>query len=62
MPDRSYLLKGENDTTVAGYFSLMVESAVMLGADRKYAEQEMREALYFEMLLANVNFFFILKS
>jgi len=55
MPDRSYLLKGENDTTVQGYFNLMVESAVLLGADRAFAEKDLKEALRFEMMLANVS-------
>lgn len=41
MPDRSYLLRGMNDTAVAGYYKLMVESAVMLGAERSRAEKEM---------------------
>lgn len=41
MPDRSYLLRGLNDSAVAGYYKLMVESAVMLGADRSRAEKEM---------------------
>lgn len=54
MPDRSYLLKGLNDSAVAGYYKLMVESAVMLGADRRRAELDMLEALAFETILANV--------
>lgn len=55
MPDRSYLLRGLNDTAVAGYYKLMVESAVMLGANRSTAEEEMLEALKFETILANVS-------
>jgi len=54
MPDRSYLLKGLNDSAVKGYYKLMVESAVMLGANRSVAEEEMLEALNFETILANV--------
>lgn len=56
MPDRSYLLRGLNDSAVAGYYKLMVESSVMLGADRERAEREMLDALYFETILANVSF------
>ena len=41
MPDRSYLLRGLNDSAVRGYYNLMVESAVILGADRTRAESEM---------------------
>jgi len=53
MPDRSYLLRGLNDSAVAGYYKLMVESSVMLGAERERAEREMLDALYFETILAN---------
>ncbi|CAG2104773.1 unnamed protein product [Medioppia subpectinata] len=53
MPDRSYLLRGLNDSAVAGYYKLMVESAVILGANRSTAEQEMLETLNFETILAN---------
>ncbi|RWS25636.1 membrane metallo-endopeptidase-like 1 [Leptotrombidium deliense] len=53
MPDRTYLLRGLNDSAVKGYYKLMVESAVMLGADRQTAEQEMLDALHFETILAN---------
>lgn len=56
MPDRSYLLRGLNDSAVAGYYKLMVESAVMLGANRERAEVEMLDALKFETILANVRF------
>ena len=54
MPDRSYLLRGLNDSAVAGYYKLMVESAVILGADKTTAEKEMMETLKFETILANV--------
>ena len=33
----------------------MVESSVMLGADRDRAEREMLDALFFETILANVS-------
>lgn len=55
MPDRSYLLRGLNDSAVAGYYKLMVESAVMLGANRSDAEREMMDTLKFETVLANVS-------
>jgi predicted metalloendopeptidase len=54
MPDRSYLLRGLNDSAVAGYYKLMVESAIILGANRSTAEEEMLETLNFETVLANV--------
>lgn len=55
MPDRKYLMKGLNDTTVQAYYQLMVNSAVLLGANRSFAEKEMKDALMFEMQLANVS-------
>ncbi len=55
MPDRSYLLRGLNDSAVAGYYKLMVESAVILGANRTTAEEDMLETLKFETVLANVS-------
>lgn len=55
LPDRSYYFKGMNDTTVAAYFSLMVESAVMLGASRQEARRQMNEALDFETALAKIS-------
>uniref|UniRef100_A0A1W7RA35 Neprilysin n=1 Tax=Hadrurus spadix TaxID=141984 RepID=A0A1W7RA35_9SCOR len=53
MPDRSYLLKGLNDSTVAAYFRLMVDSAVYLGSSREQAEKELSESLDLEITLAN---------
>lgn len=55
LPDRSYYFKGLNDTTVAAYFGLMVESAVMLGASRSEARKQMLEALEFETSLARIS-------
>ncbi|XP_022251669.1 membrane metallo-endopeptidase-like 1 [Limulus polyphemus] len=53
MPDRSYLIKGLNDSGVAAYYRLMVDSAVLLGATREAAEEQMLESLNFEITLAN---------
>jgi hypothetical protein len=40
----------------SGYYKLMVESAIMLGApNRTFAEQEMLKVLVFETVLANVS-------
>uniref|UniRef100_A0A6G1SPT9 Membrane metallo-endopeptidase-like 1 n=1 Tax=Aceria tosichella TaxID=561515 RepID=A0A6G1SPT9_9ACAR len=55
LPDRSYYFKGMNDTTVAAYYNLMVESAVMLGASRMEARRQMLEALEFETSLAKIS-------
>jgi len=40
---------------VAAYYNLMVESATILGADRREAEIQMLDALAFETQLANVS-------
>lgn len=53
MPDRNYLLRGLNDSAVAAYYKLMVDSAVFLGANRTVAEKEMYETLQFETTLAS---------
>ncbi|KAH9507107.1 NEDD8 protease nep2 [Dermatophagoides farinae] len=52
MPDRNYYNNGLNDSSVAAYYKLMVDSAVFLGANRTIAEKEMLDALQFETTLA----------
>ena len=46
---------GLNDSAVAAYFNLMVESATNLGASKRDAEQQMLDVLNFETTLANVS-------
>lgn len=53
MPDRTYLLKGLNDTSTAAYYKMMVKAANKLGADEKTSQEEMMKALNFEIALAN---------
>ncbi|CAL1279878.1 unnamed protein product [Larinioides sclopetarius] len=53
MPDRSYLLRGLNDTSTAAYFNMMVKAAKKLGANEETAEEELMQALKFETSLAN---------
>ncbi|GFT19377.1 neprilysin-2 [Nephila pilipes] len=53
MPDRTYLVKGLNDSSTAAYFQLMVKAAKKLGADKATAEEELMQALNFEITLAN---------
>ncbi|XP_035210634.1 neprilysin-2-like [Stegodyphus dumicola] len=53
MPDRNYLLKGPDDPLVSAYYQLMVDSAALLGANKTTAEKEMKEALLFEISIAN---------
>lgn len=47
--------EGLNDSAVAAYYNLMVESATILGAERQEAESQMLEVLAFETQLANVS-------
>ena len=57
MPDRTYLVRGLNDSSTAAYYQLMVKSAKLLGADESTVENELLKALHFEMALANVSVF-----
>ena len=49
---REYLIKGFDDKDVQAYFKLMINMAVMLGADKDAAEKEMEDALKLELKLA----------
>lgn len=51
---REYLINGLDDVAVKAYYKFMVENAIVFGANRSQAENEMREALEFEIKLANV--------
>lgn len=57
MPDRTYLVRGLNDSSTAAYYQLMVKSAKLLGANEDIVEKELLKALHFEMALANVSDF-----
>ena len=48
---REYLIKGYDDKDVQAYYKLMVNMAVMLGADEELAKKEMEEALKLELKL-----------
>ena len=50
--NREYLIKGFEDKDVQAYYKLMVNMAVMLGAEEKRAEEEMEDALKLELKLA----------
>lgn len=52
--DSQFLLKGIENSNVKSYSNFMVDAAVILGADRKTAEHELRDSLQFEMNLAKV--------
>jgi len=52
---REYLVNGLEDEDVQSYYNYMVSTAVLLGADRTIAEQELKESLMFEIDLAHAS-------
>lgn len=52
--DREYLTKGFDDKDVQAYYRYMVDAAVYFGADNDVAKTEMKDALLFEIDLANL--------
>lgn len=52
--DKKLLIEGQNDTNVKAYFNFMIDAAVVLGANRNRAEDELIDALRFEQDLAEV--------
>jgi len=54
LPNRKYLLKGFNDSTVQAYYETMIDMAIALGAQNKTrVKQEMMDVILFETRLAN---------
>lgn len=56
---REYLVRGLNDTVVKAYYDYMVDMAVLFGAKREVAKEELYQSLQFEISLANVILFLI---
>lgn len=52
---RGYLLNGLSDKVVQAYYDYMVDLAIMLGANRARAKEELLDVLEFETSLANVS-------
>ncbi|KAL9887927.1 M13 family metallopeptidase neprilysin 2 isoform 1-T1 [Glossina fuscipes fuscipes] len=52
---REFLIKGFNETLVKAYYDYMVDMAVLFGAEKEDAQSEMKEALEFEINLANIS-------
>ena len=54
---REYLIKGLEDKDVQHYYKYMVESAKLMGSEKaeKEIKKEMKEALEFEIKLANAS-------
>lgn len=55
--EREYLVAGLSDDQVKDYYYSMIDSAVVIGANKTQAEQELIDALEFEMRLAEVSVF-----
>lgn len=53
--EREYLIQGFDNEIVKAYYNYHVETAVYYGAERFYAETEVKTALNFEMEIAKVN-------
>lgn len=56
--NRELLVKGWDESTVKAYYNYMVDLAVILGAKKPRAETELKDALNFEIALAEVDIIF----
>ncbi|XP_023172900.2 neprilysin-2 isoform X2 [Drosophila hydei] len=52
---REYLIKGFNETLVSAYYDYMVDIAVLFGANKDQAKEQLLLSLEFEMALANIS-------
>lgn len=52
---REYLVKGIETEAVKAYLNFMVDNAVLFGGNRSIAEKELKDALEFEIKLAEVS-------
>ena len=52
---REYLIKGFEDKDVQAYYNYMINIAVLLGADKERAKEEMKEALMLELKLSELS-------
>nr|CAG4640659.1 EOG090X01U4 [Eulimnadia texana] len=55
LPSRDYYLKTSSARELKAYHRYMTEIAVLLGAERRYASEEMKKVLHFESILANAS-------
>ncbi|XP_057333847.1 neprilysin-2-like isoform X2 [Microplitis mediator] len=55
VPD--FLLRGQEDEVIKNYKKYMIDIAVLLGAEREYADKELTESLEFEIKLVNKSAF-----
>lgn len=52
--NQELLVKGLEESTVKAYYNYMVDLAVIMGAKKPKAEDELKKALNFEIALAEV--------
>jgi len=55
LPGRDYYLKTSSAKDLKAYHRYMTEVAVLLGAERRHASEEMKKVIHFETLLANIS-------
>ncbi len=55
MPNRDYYISGRDEKALIAYQKFAVNIATLLGAPPERAENDMREVVDFEILLANVS-------
>jgi hypothetical protein len=55
---REYFIKGLNDSIVESYHKYQVDTAILYGSEPSVAAADMKEALEFENMLAQVSFHF----
>jgi len=52
---REFLVRGVEDKNVQAYFTFMKDVAILLGADKDEAEDQMKKVLEFEIQVANIS-------
>lgn len=55
LPSRDYYLKQSSESDLEAYHRYMTQIAIILGANRETASQELKEVVDFEKRLANVS-------
>jgi membrane metallo-endopeptidase-like protein 1 len=55
LPSRDYYLKASSEGDMAAYHKYMTNIAVLLGANKTTAKEELQEVVEFERRLANVS-------
>jgi predicted metalloendopeptidase len=53
--DRDYLIKGMDSDIVQAYHKYQIDTAIIYGADKSFAESEMKDVLNFEIEIAKIS-------